>query len=217
MKNNLTIKIKKYTRIDGDRSKKDRFTDHCFRFCPRERRREELGRRKGALSRERLCSLEFYRSGTASAHVCPERIDIWMSATRKKWSKKHRKGNIFRASNMSVVDFDFSPVSGPRKVITPARCSITDQAGSPSLPPSLSFSLAFEGRTDYYILSLLRGNFRGFSLCRVDEFHRNFSFTHVLPPNIFRRGNKSPGKIEITWEEEFGGGKKIGPRWSTIR
>lgn len=192
MKNNLTIKIKKYTRIDGDRSKKDRFTDHCFRFCPRERRREELGRRKGALSRER--------------------IDIWMSATRKKWGKKHRKGNIFRASNMSVVDFDFSPVSGPRKVITPARCSITDQAGSPSLPPSLSFSLAFEGRTDYYILSLLRGNFRGFSLCRVDEFHRNFSFTHVLPPNIFRRGNKSPGKIEITWEEEFGGGKKIGPR-----
>lgn len=192
MKNNLTIKIKKYTRIDGDRSKKDRFTDHCFRFCPRERRREELGRRKGALSRER--------------------IDIWMSATRKKWGKKHRKGNIFRASNMSVVDFDFSPVSGPRKVITPARCSITDQAGSPSLPPSLSFSLAFEGRTDYYILSLLRGNFRGFSLCRVDEFHRNFSFTHVLPPNIFRRGNKSPGKIEITWEEEFGGGKKIGSR-----
>lgn len=192
MKNNLTIKIKKYTRIDGDRSKKDRFTDHCFRFCPRERRREELGRRKGALSRER--------------------IDIWMSATRKKWGKKHRKGNIFRASNMSVVDFDFSPVSGPRKVITPARCSITDQAGSPSLPPSLSFSLAFEGRTDYYILSLLRGNFRGFSLCRIDEFHRNFSFTHVLPPNIFRRGNKSPGKIEITWEEEFGGGKKIGSR-----
>lgn len=94
------------------------------------------------MSRERLCSLESYRSGTASAHVCPERIDIWMSATRKKWGKKHRKGNIFRASNMSVVDFDFSPVSGPRKVITPARCSITDQAGSPSLSPSLSLFLS---------------------------------------------------------------------------
>lgn len=65
---------------------------------------------------------------------------LYLDVGGKKWGKKHRKGNIFRASNMSVVDFDFSPVSGPRKVITPARCSITDQPAS----PSCSLSLAFE-------------------------------------------------------------------------
>lgn len=146
-----------------------------------------MGWRKGALSRERLCSLESYRSTTASAHMCPERIDIWMSATvgGKKWGKKHRKGNIFRASNMSVVDFDFSPVSGPRKVITPARCSITDQPASPSRSLSL-FSSRLRGRTDYYILSLLRGNFRGFSSAELTNstefFPRRISFVAERNP-----------------------------------
>lgn len=161
--------------------------------------------RKGALSRERLCSLESYRSTTASAHVCPERIDIWMSATvgGKKWGKKHRKGNIFRASNMSVVDFDFSPVSGPRKVITPARCSITDQPASPSR--SLSFPLAFEEEP---IITSYRFSVEIFADSRrVDEFHGIFP-----PPNIFRRGKKSPGKIKITGKKKNLVEEKIWPK-----
>lgn len=166
-----------------------------------------MGWRKGALSRERLCSLESYRSTTASAHVCPERIDIWMSATvgGKKWGKKHRKGNIFRASNMSVVDFDFSPVSGPRKVITPARCSITDQPASPSRSLSLFLSPSRKNRLLHLIASPWK--FSRILLCRVDEFHGIFP-----PPNIFRRGKKSPGKIKIMGKKKNLVEEKIWPK-----
>lgn len=167
-----------------------------------------MGWRKGALSRERLCSLESYRSTTASAHVCPERIDIWMSATvgGKKWGKKHRKGNIFRASNMSVVDFDFSPVSGPRKVITPARCSITEQPASPSRSLSLFLSPSRKNRLLHLIASPWK--FSRILLCRVDEFHGIFppraAAEYLSSRKEIPGENKNYGE-----EEEFGRGENL--------
>lgn len=72
------------------------------------------------------------------AHVCLQRIDIWMSGSRharlplQEVGQKHLDRTIFRASNMSVDDFDFSPASGPRRLLH-RRCSITD---SDVCPPS---------------------------------------------------------------------------------